>query len=83
MTSANRSADQSADAPEKDRCSDARVWILVSFGPEGRADAKANDRPDQSVAPVASLPPHGSVAPSGRILDPGWSRRNGSRVGRL
>jgi hypothetical protein len=83
MTSANRSADQSAGTPEQDWRSNARVWILVSFSPKGRPDAKADDSPDQGMAPVASLPPHVSVAPPARILDPGWRGRNRSTVGKL
>jgi len=46
----------------------ARMWVLVSFGSDG--DAKAEEGCDQSVAAVASLPPHFHIPPA-RISDVG------------
>jgi hypothetical protein len=71
MRSSNGGADQSASTSEQDRRNHARMWVLVSFGTDGGADAKADEGSDQSMAPVASGPPHSSIAPLAGISDVG------------
>ena len=78
MRSTNGGADQSASATEQDRRKDARMWVLVSFGPQGSAEAKADESSDQSMAPVAWLPPRSSIARPTRISDLGRNQRCGS-----
>jgi len=67
MRSSNSGADHSASATEQDRRNHARMWVLVSFGSDSGADAKADEGSDQSMAHVASLPPHSSIAPPAGI----------------
>jgi hypothetical protein len=69
MRSSNGGVDQSANTTEQDRRNHARMWVLVSFGSDGGADAKAEEGSDQSMAPVASLPPYSSIAPPAGISD--------------
>jgi hypothetical protein len=57
MRSSNGGVDQSANTTEQDWRNPARMWVLVSFGSDSGANAKAEEGSDQSMAPVASLPP--------------------------
>jgi hypothetical protein len=59
------------------------MWVLVSFGSDGGADAKAEECSDQSVAAVASLPPHSSISQPAGISDVGRNERCGSTLGKL
>lgn len=85
MISANGGTDQSTSTPEQDRCSDARarMLVLVAFGSDGSADAKADEGSDQSMAPVAWLPPRSSIAPPAGIPDAARNHRDGSSLGNL
>ncbi len=44
MRSANGGTDQSTSTPDENRCNDARarVLVLVAFGADGSAEAKAD-----------------------------------------
>jgi hypothetical protein len=83
MRPANGGTDQSASAPEQDRCSDARVRVMVAFGSDGSAEAKSNDGSYQCMAPVAWLPPCSFITPPAGITDPGRNPRDASTLGEL
>jgi hypothetical protein len=83
MRGAHTGADQSASAAEQDGRKDARMWVLVSLGPESSTQAKADEGSDQHMAFVACLPPHSPIAstvivPTARISDP--VRNQGDRT---
>jgi hypothetical protein len=88
MRGANGGADESASATRQNRRNHARMWVLVSFGSDSGAEAKADDGSDQSMAPVAWLPPHSAItptliAPTARMSDPGRTHGGGTAPGNL
>jgi hypothetical protein len=84
MRSANGGTDQSASTPEKDRRNDARarMLVLVPFGADGSAEAKADEGPYQSMAAIAS-PPGSSITPPAGIPDLGQNYRDGRTLRNL
>jgi hypothetical protein len=46
MRGANGGANQSASAAEQNRRQDARMWVLISFGPDSSTEAKADKGSD-------------------------------------
>jgi hypothetical protein len=83
MRSANGGTDQSTSTPEQDRRNDARVRVLIAFGSDGSAEAKADEGSYQCMAPVAWLPPRSFITPPAGIPDPGRNPRGGSTLGEL
>ncbi|MGA7930805.1 MAG: hypothetical protein WCA20_33030 [Candidatus Sulfotelmatobacter sp.] len=88
MRGTNGGADQSASTTEQDRCDDARMWVLVSLGPDSGAEAKADEGSDQHMAPVACVPPHSPIAftviaPTARISDLGRNQGDRTTLGKL
>jgi hypothetical protein len=88
MRGANGGADESASTASEDRRKSARMWVLVSFGSDSGAEAKADNGSDQSMAPVARLPPHSAItptviAPTARMSDPGRNHGGGTAPGKL
>jgi hypothetical protein len=86
MRRANTGANQSASAAEQDRGKDARMWVLVPFGPESSSQAKADEGSDQHMASVACLPPRPLIASTviistARISDPVRNQGERSTLG--
>jgi hypothetical protein len=84
----NGGADEGANTTSEDRRNHARMWVLVSFGSDSGAEAKADDGSDQSMAPVAWLPPHSAIAPTviaptAGMSDPGRNHEGGTAPGKL
>lgn len=80
MRSANGGSDQSASTTEQDGSRHARMWILVSFGSDSGAEAKADKGSDQSMAPVASLAPHSRISPPLGVSNVRWNWRAASAL---
>jgi len=83
MRSANGGPHQCPSTTEQNGCNDTRMWVLVPFGADSNAQAKADEGSNQSVAPVAGLPPHSPIAPPAWISYLERNRRDGSALGEL